>query len=501
MASEEILDYAIVGAGISGIGSACHLVMDAPDASYAILERRKRVGGTWDLFRYPGIRSDSDMYTLGYDFKPWMKHQTLADGPSIQDYLHETAEEYGVFDKIRFGLKITSVNFDSATALWTVHTLNEDTGETGEIKARFVLMCTGYYKYDQGYTPDFEGLSEFGGTIVHPQHWPENLDYTGKKVVVIGSGATAATLVPAMADKTEHITMLQRSPTFFSPVNSTDRMSKFLSAILPKKLAFKLTRLHHIWFQRLVYQRSMKQPLKMRKLLLDKARKALGDDVDFKHFEPRYNPWEQRLCAIPDEDLFKVVREGDASVVTDHIARFDRTGIQLQSGQHLDADIIITATGLNMELFSGTDIVVDGETKHPGDLLTYKSLMLQDVPNLAFIMGYVNASWTLKVDIALSYLIRLRQTMKQKGADIAVAHADASVEIDQGNVFGYLTSGYVARAQGKMPKQGMQLPWRVLHDYKRDKVMLTEEPVDDGVISLERSRSNVIDMPAQVAAE
>ncbi len=500
MASEEILDVVIVGAGISGVGAACHFEMDRPGTNYAILERRDQIGGTWDLFKYPGIRSDSDMYTLGYDFKPWMKHQTLADGPSIKEYLHETATEYGVFDKIRFGVKITRSEFDTSRGLWTFHTLNEKTGETGAVKAKFALMCTGYYKYDQGYTPDFPDMDSFEGTIIHPQHWPENLDYSGKRVVVIGSGATAATLVPAMADKAGHVTMLQRSPTFYGPVSSVDKLSKFLSAILPDKLAFQLTRLHHIWIQRLTYTRSMNKPLKMRKLLLDKAQKALQGKVDMKHFEPAYNPWEQRLCAIPDEDLFKVLREGDASIVTDHVDRFTKTGIQLKSGQHLDADIIISATGLNMELFSGMDIFVDGEEKKPGERLTYKSLMLEDVPNLAFIMGYVNASWTLKVDIALDYLIKLMNTMQANGTDIAVPRAN-NVALDQGNVFGHLSSGYVARAQGKMPKQGMEAPWRVTHDYKFDKVMLTEWPVEDGNLEFTRSRSNVVPLPEQVAAE
>lgn len=492
------LDVLIIGAGISGIGAASYLRMDAPDKTFEIWERRSDIGGTWDLFRYPGIRSDSDMYTLGYKFKPWMKHQVLADGPSIKSYLKETASEYNVTDKITFGRKITRVEWDSRDARWTVTAVDEATGEEHSARARHVLMCTGYYDYDNPYTPDFPGLTDFKGQVIHPQHWPEDLDYKGKRVIVIGSGATAATLVPSMADDTAHITMLQRSPTYFAAVPNTDRLSKILTKFLPKRRVFQLVRAIRIRMQRWMYNKMQSNPDKWRKRLQDGVEKALEGTADMKHFTPSYGPWDQRLCALPENDLFVAIRSGKASVVTDEIERFDDTGIQLKSGDHLEADIIITATGLSLKMMGGVDLVVDGETIPHNSVMTYKSLMLENIPNLAFVLGYVNASWTLKVGIAMDYYIKMMKLLDERGLDFAVPRtSDQSLKLDT-CVFDSLSSGYVQRAHQTLPRQGETLPWRVLHDYMHDRTMLRNDPVDDGTLQFERAGANA---PSELAAE
>lgn len=492
------LDVLIIGAGISGIGAASHLRMSAPEKKFAIWERRADIGGTWDLFRYPGIRSDSDMYTLGYGFNPWMKHQVLADGPSIKAYLQETVEEYNVFEAITFGRKINRVEWDSRDGCWTITALDEATDETYSTRAKHVLMCTGYYDYDNPYTPDFPGMGAFGGQVIHPQHWPEDLDYKNKQVVVIGSGATAVTLVPSMADETAHITMLQRSPTYYATVAGTDKMSKILSKVLPKRLVFKLVRAVRIRLQRWAYTQAQKNPEKWRKRFQDAAEKALEGTVDMKHFTPSYNPWDQRLCAVPDDDLFVALRSGKASVLTDEIDCFDATGIVLKSGGHLDADIVITATGLSLKMLGGVDLVVDGEDIPHNSVMTYKSMMLENVPNLAFVLGYVNASWTLKVDIAMDYYLRLMKLLEDKGLDMAVPRTeDATLKLDT-CVFDSLSSGYVQRAHQTLPRQGKALPWRVMHDFVRDREMLENEPVDDGTLQFSRAGTNA---PNALAAE
>ncbi len=498
MTNANDLDVLIIGAGIGGVGAACHLKMNAPEKRFAIWERRTDIGGTWDLFRYPGIRSDSDMYTLGYNFKPWMKHKVLADGPAIKAYLKETVDEYNVLDTITFGRRITSVEWDSRDARWTVTATDETTGETHQVRAQHVLMCTGYYDYDNPYTPDYAGSEEFEGQIIHPQHWPEDLDYTNKKVVVIGSGATAVTLVPAMAEKTAHITMLQRSPTYYASVKNEDRMSKILTKLMPRRWAFKIIRAFRIWMQDFAYTKAQAEPDKWREKLQDATKEALEGKVDMKHFTPRYNPWDQRLCAVPEDDLFVSLREGKASIVTDEIDHFDKTGIQLKSGEHLDADIIVSATGLNLKMLGGVDLVVDGKHIPHNSVMAYKTLMLENIPNLAFILGYVNASWTLKVGIAMDYYINLMKLLDERGLDMAVPRAQDPSIVQESSVWDALNSGYVNRARHNLPRQGSVQPWRVDHDFRADRRMLRGEPVDDGTLQFARAGANA---PENLAAE
>ncbi len=498
MTNASDLDVLIIGAGIGGVGAACHLQMDAPDKTFAIWERRSDIGGTWDLFRYPGIRSDSDMYTLGYNFRPWMKHKVLADGPSIKAYLKETVEEYHVLDKVTFGRKITHVDWDSRDAVWTVTATDEATGAEHSVRAKHVLMCTGYYDYDTPYMPDFPGAADFEGQIIHPQHWPENLDYKGKKVVVIGSGATAVTLIPSMADDTAHITMLQRSPTYYASVKGEDGMSKILSKIMPRRWAFKIIRAFRIWMQDYTYTKAQAEPDKWRERFQDAAQTALEGKVDMKHFTPTYNPWDQRLCAVPDDDLFIALREGKASIVTDEIDHFDKTGIQLKSGDHLDADIIISATGLNLKMFGGIEMVVDGTPIPHHSVMAYKTMMLENIPNLAFILGYVNASWTLKVGIAMDYYINLMKLLDQRGLDIAIPrNNDEALRLEE-SVWDGLSSGYVRRSRQTLPRQGATKPWRVDHNFRADREMLRGEPVDDGTMEFTRAGAN---STPQLAAE
>jgi len=496
MSKQADIDVLIIGAGISGIGAACHLEMQMPGTTYAIWERREDVGGTWDLFKYPGIRSDSDMYTLGYNFRPWMKHQVLAGGPAIKEYLQETMTEYGVKDKITFGRSISNVSWDSRDALWTVSSVDEATGAAHTVTARHVFLCTGYYDYDNPYKPEFPGEADFEGTIIHPQQWPEDLDYKGKKVVVIGSGATAVTIVPAMADDTAHITMLQRSPTYYASVKGQDGLSKLLTKFLPRTWVFKMIRALRIRLQDYSYKNAQANPDKWRDRLQGGVEEALEGKVDMKHFTPRYNVWDQRLCAVPDDDLFVALREGKASVVTDEIAHFDKTGIQLKSGEHLDADIIVSATGLNLRMFGGINISVDGQDVPHYEVMAYKTVMLQNIPNLAFFLGYTNASWTLKVGIAMDFYTKLMKTLKERNADFAVPRAsDESLKTDQ-SVWDGLTSGYVARARHVLPRQGKTHPWRVDHDFRFDRKVLRGEPIDDGNIEFGRAGANTPDMLA-----
>lgn len=486
-------DVLIIGAGLSGVGMACHIQRDCPDQRYAILERRSRIGGTWDLFRYPGIRSDSDMFTFGYAFRPWNSFKVLADGTSIREYVTETAREYGVDRNIHYGVKITRAEFSTKTNLWTVHALDEASGREQSYQSRVLVSCTGYYNYDKGFLPDFPGQERFKGTRVHPQFWPEGLDYKGKRVVVIGSGATAVTLVPAMADDAAQVTMLQRSPGFIFSVPGTDAIARTMSRFLPKKLVYAITRKRNLALLRAMYFGSLRWPDKARKMLMDSVEKQVGDKVDMKHFTPRYNPWEERLCAVPDGDLFKAIRKGRASVVTAEIESFTEGGIKLKNGDELAADIVITATGLNLQVFGGIQISVDGKAIQPNDHLTYKATLLEGVPNLAWIVGYTNAPWTLKADIASRYICRLLSHMKQHGYARFEARAPAG-ERDDDTIFGSLKSGYVMRAAQTLPRQGKSLPWRVLHDYKRDQPMLLTDPIDDGFLSFEAG-------PADAAAK
>lgn len=479
------LDVLIVGAGLSGIGAACHLKEKCPNVRFGIVERRKRIGGTWDLFRYPGVRSDSDMFTLGYNFRPWTDTKMLADGPSIRRYIDNTAREYGVKRRIQFGLKVISQSWHSENKHWIVKAIDEATDEEHQFSTGFVFNCTGYYKYDSGYTPEIPGINQFRGDVIHPQHWPENYDYSGKRVVVIGSGATAVTLVPAMADKADHVVMLQRSPTYVATVPEQDLISRNLRRILPEMAVYRLARTRNILLQRAVYRLSLSKPKAMRRLLLATARRQLGPEVDMRHFQPHYNPWEERMCAVPKGDLFKVIREGQASVVTDHIEAVTETGVQLKSGAHIDADVLITATGLDLQLFGGARLEVDGREVHVADALMYKGLMLEGVPNMALVFGYTNASWTLKADIASEFVCRLLNHMRDIGARV-VTPVDGQGSKTQMN-FLNLRSGYVLRANDRLPRQGSRTPWQNLDDYLRDLPALRYGNLEDGHLRFEGS--------------
>ncbi len=485
MAVEE-LDVLIVGAGISGIGAACHLKMDSPDRSFAIVEGRERLGGTWDLFKYPGIRSDSDMHTLGYVFKPWTHEKSIADAPAILDYLRETTKDFGIESLIRYNHQVKRIEWDSDAARWTA-TINTSDGET-QIRCRFICMCTGYYSYSEPYQPEFPGRQKFKGKVFHPQFWPDNLDYRGKKVVVIGSGATAVTIVPAMAQSgAGHVTMLQRSPTYFATRPAKDRFANTMRKILPSRFAYAVTRFKNIKMQDMVYKRSIKKPQKVADFLIGIVRKELGPDYDVAtHFTPRYNPWEQRLCLVPDSDMFVAMNSGKADVVTDHIDTFTEAGILLKSGDELEADIIITATGLKMEIMSGVEMLIDGQHRRVGETFSYKGCMYSDVPNLASSFGYSNASWTLKADLISAYVCRLLNHMRDTGTDIVVAEARGVKENAEGMM--NLSSGYVQRAKGFVPMQGDIDPWIVHHDYTADKKLMRYGKLEDGALHFHKAK-------------
>jgi cation diffusion facilitator CzcD-associated flavoprotein CzcO len=479
----EHTDVVIIGAGLSGIGAAAHLAMKCPDKRVVLLEARQSIGGTWDLFRYPGIRSDSDMYTFGFTFKPWIGDKTLADGPSIMAYLREVMVEHDIERKIRFGMKVKRASWSTADSRWTLDV--ESNGSITQMTCDFVYSCTGYYDYAGGHDPQFEGRERFRGTIVHPQKWPESLDYAGKKVVVIGSGATAVTVVPEMAKTAAHVTMLQRSPTYVGSVPSKDRIAHALRKRLPPMLAYQITRWKNVAFQLGVFNLSRKRPAMMKKFLLDQVQKALGPDYDVKtHFTPRYNPWDERLCAVPDGDLFEEIKAGRASVVTDHIERFDEKGIVLKSGKHLDADIIVTATGLKILFLGGIELFVDGQPIRVNEKLLYKGIMLQDVPNLAITFGYTNASWTLKADLTAEYVCRLLEHMKRNGIKKAVATPAPDVKEQ---AFLTFSSGYIQRAKDVVPKQGDKAPWKLYMNYALDTLTIRRGRIEDGTLQLTRA--------------
>jgi cation diffusion facilitator CzcD-associated flavoprotein CzcO len=486
--SKQHFDVIIVGAGISGIGMACHLQRECPGKSYTILERRENMGGTWDLFRYPGIRSDSDMFTFGYNFRPWTGGKVLADGPSIKNYVRETARENGVDKKIQFGIKVTDADWSSADKCWKLKAVREQSGEELEFTASFMVGCTGYYNYDEGYKPEFPGEKDFKGQIVHPQHWPEDLDYAGKKVVVIGSGATAITLVPSMAKDAAHVTMLQRSPTYLLPLPSVDKVALSLQKVLPAKLAYKLTRARNIAAARIMFERSKKNPKLMRRLFLGITRTQLGGKVDMKHFSPDYNPWDQRLCVVKDGDLFKSLKSGEASIVTDNIDRFTEKGILLKSGQELEADIIIPATGLNIQMLGGIKPRVDGKEVVMKDKIIYKNVMVEGVPNAGMIFGYTNISWTLKADIAAEYLCRLLNYMDKHKISTVVPR-DTENSRGEDTIMGALNSGYIMRAKDRLPRQGTHGPWKSSDNYLEDVKILRFDPIDDGYLEFDGKRS------------
>ncbi len=475
------LDVVIIGAGLSGIGAACHLKMKCAGKTVAILESRDAIGGTWDLFRYPGIRSDSDMFTLGYDFKPWTNPKAIADGKDIREYVEETAREYDVEKLIRFGQRVVQASWSSEKALWTLDVLDVKTEKKSKIQAKFVISCTGYYKYDAAYTPDFPGAADFKGQVIHPQFWPQDLDYAGKKIVVIGSGATAVTLVPSLAPTAGHVTMLQRSPSYVVSVPQQDPVSNKLRGKVPEKLIYHAARARNVGLQMLVYRLSKNAPQTVRRLLTKQVEMQVGKKVDMKHFTPSYNPWDERLCAVPNGDLFKALRSGKASVVTDHIDHFTQTGIQLKSGDHLEADIIVTATGLQLQMMGGLTLKIDGKPRALSETMNYKGLMFSDTPNLAMIFGYTNASWTLKADISSDYICRLINHMDKQGLSYCMPHLAAG-SVDE-EPFLEMKSGYIKRAAGIFPKQGSKAPWKVKQNYFFDLTQLRLSKLEDGVMT------------------
>jgi cation diffusion facilitator CzcD-associated flavoprotein CzcO len=492
MTSEHV-DVVVVGAGLSGIGAGYHLQTISPDRSYVILEGRDSLGGTWDLFKYPGIRSDSDMHTLGFSFKPWTEAKSIADGPSILQYLKQTVAQFGIDKHIRYGQLVTQAQWSTDDAQWTVTSTNKATGASNTITCLFLFMCSGYYSYKKGHTPEFAGREKFKGLVIHPQEWPTDLDYAGKRVVVIGSGATAVTIVPSMADKAAHVTMLQRSPTYMVSRPDHDVLANRLRKVLPPKMAYNLTRFKNTWRQQLVYNKTRTDPNKVKQLLLGGIQLELGADYDItKHFTPNYNPWDQRLCLVPNGDFFKSMREGKASVVTDHITSFTETGIQLASGEHLDADIIITATGLELVTLGEMDFFVDGNQVDFAKTWTYKGFAYSDIPNLASTFGYINASWTLRSDLTAEYVCRLLNHMRKKGVAQCtprLREQDRSMK-ERPWIDGF-SSGYMQRMMHRMPRQGDHEPWINPQNYRRDKKMFKHSPIDDGVMQFSKQSARV----------
>jgi monooxygenase len=483
--SLEHVDVLIVGAGLSGIGAACHLQSDSPQKSYAILEARESIGGTWDLFKYPGIRSDSDMYTLGYSFRPWEQAKSIADGSSILAYVRQTASDHDVERHIHFGQRVVRAEWSSADTRWTVEATRQDTGETVQMTCGFLFMCTGYYRYDEGHTPQFAGSESYTGQIVHPQHWGEDVEHAGKRVVVVGSGATAVTLVPALAESAEHVTMLQRSPSYVVSLPGEDPLAKLVRRVLPSKAAYAVVRWKNVLVTMLVFQLSRRRPAFVKRLIRRGIERRLpaGYDID-THFTPTYDPWDQRMCLVPDSDLFTALSSGNASIVTDHIDTFTPTGLRLRSGQELDADIVVTATGLNLLALGGMQIAVDGRDVDVPQTMSYKGMMLSGVPNLALSFGYTNASWTLKCDLTCGYVCRLLNHMDAEDyTHCTPVNDDPSLTEEP---FIDFSSGYVQRSIHLFPKQGSRVPWRVHQNYARDMLSLRRDELEDGELRFSR---------------
>ena len=494
-------DVIIVGAGLSGIGAAYHLQQQCPGRTYAILEGREAIGGTWDLFRYPGIRSDSDMHTLGYQFKPWTEAKAIADGPSILSYVNQTADENGIRNRIRFNHKVKSAAWSTDDAAWKVTAQRTDSGDTTELSCNFLYMCGGYYRYEEGFTPEFSGVEEFRGTVVHPQFWPEDLDYRGKRVVVIGSGATAMTLVPAMAENGAEVTMVQRSPTYVVSRPDQDRIANALRRFLPEKVAYAITRFKNVQMQNYVYRQTRTQPEKVKNKLLDMVRDALGKDYDVdKHFTPTYNPWDQRLCLIPNDDLFNVINNGSAKVVTDTIDTFTEKGLRLSSGTELEADIIVTATGLQLVVLSDVTFEVDGREVDFPETIAYKGMMCADIPNMVQTFGYINASWTLRADIIAEYVCRLLNRMDE--LEVRQVTPRLRAEDRSMNLRPWIdnfSAGYMQRLMHLFPKQGDRDPWRNTQNYLLDKKLIRNAPLEDGALIFSNPGSDQQPAPVAVA--
>lgn len=474
--NNKIYDVIIIGAGISGVGMACRLQQECPEKSFLLLERRERIGGTWDLMRYPGIRSDSDMYTFGYQFYPWRSYQTLADGDSIRNYINDAAATFDVEKHFEYQVHCQSANWDSQEQLWTVIALHQ--GLETQYQCRFLINAAGYYNYDEGYRPQFEGEENFKGDILHPQHWPQDYDYTGKKVAVIGSGATAVTLVPTMANKASHVTMVQRSPTYIYSLPAHDRMTEVLDKFLPKNITYSIARWRNLQMWQGFYQLCRRYPKVMRKFITGQTKRLLGDKFNDNDFSPAYQPWDQRLCAVPDADLYEAIKSQKASIATGHIQQFTADGIKLTSGEDIKADVIVTATGLNTQVFGGMQMYVDGQEYEAGTKLIYKSVLMEGLPNYSWIFGYINLSWTMKADMSSLYLCRLFKYMQEHKIAVVVPQADANDRLDK-SILDQLSAGYVQRGSQAIPRQGKQEPWVVLHNYKQDKKMMLKTPIHD----------------------
>ena len=483
------LDVIIVGAGLSGIGGACHLKRHCPTKSFVILEARDAMGGTWDLFRYPGVRSDSDMYTLGYRFRPWRDNKAMADGPSILNYIRQTAAEFQIDKAIRYNHRVRRVSWSSHDSRWTVEAdengVLTNAGSAAQFTCNFLYLCTGYYDYENGYTPQWPGIAEFCGTIVHPQKWPDDLDYANKRIVVIGSGATAVTLVPALAERAAHVTMLQRSPSYIVSRPAEDKIANTLRRLLPDHAAYSLARWKNVLHATFFYNLARKRPQLFKWMVAKGVQKELHEQYDAKHFTPPYNPWDQRLCFVPDADLFRAMRHGRVSLVTDEIKTFTDVGLLLESGKHLEADIIVTATGLVLKLFSGMQLVVDGTSVELPKTLVYKGMMFSDVPNLAFAVGYTNASWTLKCDLTAEYVCRLINHMDQHGYSACTPRVNDSDVGDQPVID--FNSGYVLRALDSLPRQGLKTPWRLHQNYVKDLSLMRYGRIEDGAMEFRHS--------------
>ncbi len=479
--SLEHLDVLIVGAGLSGIGASCHLLADCPDKSFALLEARERIGGTWDLFRYPGVRSDSDMYTLSYSFRPWKDERAIADGGSILEYLQQTAKDNEIEQKVRFNHRVLRAEFSTSQARWTLDVHRTDTDEVVHMTCSFLLMCSGYYRYDDGYTPEFQGIERFRGRVVHPQHWTPDIDYGGKRVVVIGSGATAVTLVPALSQTAAHVTMLQRSPSYVISLPARDPIATVLRHVLPESVFSSLMRWKNALITILLFQISRRFPSLVKAMIRRALQRKLptGYDID-KHFTPSYDPWTQRMCLVPDGDLFEAIGQGRASVVTDQIDTFTDSGLRLTSGTELDADLVVTATGLRMVALGGIGIAIDGREIDIKRALTYKGMMITGIPNLAMVFGYANASWTLKCDLTCAWLCRLLNHMDEHAYTQCVPENQ-----DPSGAFEPLldfSSGYIARAIDAFPKQGSKAPWRLHQNYLLDLLGIRHGALEDGTL-------------------
>ena len=491
----EYIDVIVVGAGLSGVGAGYNLQTRCPSRSYAIFEGRSEMGGTWSLFQYPGIRSDSDMHTLGYSFRPWMGERAITDGESILHYIEDTAAEYGIDQRIRYNHRVTRVSWSSDDALWTVDATVNAAGQTAQFTCSFLFMCTGYYDYAQGYTPQWRDTDRFTGTVVHPQHWPADLDTEGRRIVVIGSGATAVTLVPALAESAEHVTMLQRSPTYIVSRPSRDGVAAWLHRLLPSGVAHTIARWKSILLQMYSYNFAQRFPQTTRRAIVKMVSDELGPDYDVeKDFTPSYNPWDQRLCLVPDSDLFDVMKSGKASIVTDRIESFSEHGIRLQSGDTLDADIIVTATGLNVRIMSGIEVIVDGREIRQGKTMTYKGMMSSDVPNLAMALGYTNASWTLKCELISEYVCRLINYMDEHGYDQCTPRLDRP-DMEEMAAIG-LTSGYIRRALDDLPRQGTKRPWKIYQNYFLDLSLYRFGRIDDGTMKFTRRPAHPTSQPS-----